>query len=162
MKERFYLLKNRPNSSELIPKWWIPLTYSTANLNQTHSTWMNPEENDIELDLPASADQWIIFNVDQVGYYRVNYDETNWLLLAKQLQEDHSAITVLNRAQILDDCLNIARVGGLSYKVAFEVTRYLRNERDYTPWKSALEAFNYLDRMLDSTPAKKEFRVSPF
>ena len=123
---------------------------------------MNPEEKDITLELPVSDDQWILFNVDQVGYYRVNYDESNWLLLAKQLQEDHSAITVLNRAQILDDCMNIARTGGLSYKVAFEVTRYLRNERDYAPWKSALEAFYYLDRMLYSTPAKEEFRVSPF
>ena len=117
-------------------------------------------EDGIELELPASSDQWIIFNVDQVGYYRVNYDETNWLLLAKQLQEDHSAIAVLNRAQILDDCMNIARAGSLSYKVALELTRYLRNEREYAPWKSALEAFNYLDRMLYSTPAKDDFRVS--
>ena len=89
----------------------------------------------------------------------MNYDEINWLLLAKQLQEDHSSISVLNRAQLLDDCMNIARVGALSYKVAFEVTRYLRNEREYAPWKAALGAFNYLDRMLYSTPAKEELRV---
>jgi len=89
----------------------------------------------------------------------VNYDEINWLLLAKQLQEDYSSISVHNRAQLIDDCMNIARVGAVSYKVAFEVTRYLRNEREYAPWKAALEGLNYLDRMLYSTPAKEELRV---
>ena len=89
----------------------------------------------------------------------MNYDETNWKMITKQLQEDHLAVPVLNRAQILDDGLNIARVGQVSYTIIFELARYLRSERDYVPWKAALSAFDYVDRMLYSTAGKKKLRV---
>ena len=41
----------------------------------------------------------------------MNYDAQNWALLAAQLQRDHTAIHVLNRAQIMDDALNLAKSG---------------------------------------------------
>lgn len=138
-------------------------------------------EDGIELELPSSSTEWIVFNVDQVGkdtnqklieknrflftlpylgYYRVNYDETNWKLISKQLQQDHEVLSVLNRAQLLDDSLNIARTGALAYSVVFELAEYLRMERDFTPWSSALKAFNYLDRMLYQTASRDSFRVT--
>ena len=39
------------------------------------------------LDLPTSS--WIIGNIGQYGYYRVNYDRTNWNQLVQQLCDDH-------------------------------------------------------------------------
>lgn len=45
-------------------------------------------------DLPVQglvdANDWIIGNVQQYGYYRVNYDKSNWLKLVQQLKTDHS------------------------------------------------------------------------
>jgi len=35
-----------------------------------------------------------------MGYYRVNYDSANWLLLTEVLHTDHTAIPALNRAQL--------------------------------------------------------------
>ena len=64
IQERFYLLTNH-NSSDF-PLWWIPLTF-TVDFNATYSAWMMGTEDGIELELPASSDQWIIFNVNQVG-----------------------------------------------------------------------------------------------
>ena len=32
---------------------------------------------------------WMIGNVQQFGFYRVNYENDNWLALIKQLQTDH-------------------------------------------------------------------------
>ena len=60
---------------------------------------------------------------DAILIFRVNYDEKNWKLLAKQLDEDHESIHVLNRAQIIDDSLNIARAGVLDYKVGNDLLR---------------------------------------
>ena len=39
-------------------------------------------------DWPQS-DGWIKANTDSLGFYRVNYDEANWLALTKQLNTDH-------------------------------------------------------------------------
>ncbi len=66
---------------------------------------------------------------------------------------------MLNRAQLLDDSLNVARMGEVPYAVALDLTRYLRSERDYVPWEAALSAFDYLDRMLCQMPGKEKLRV---
>ena len=34
--------------------------------------------------------QWVKGNVGQTGFYRVNYPDENWKLLAEQLQFNHS------------------------------------------------------------------------
>ena len=83
----------------------------------------------------------------------------NWHLISQQLRSNHEKISILNRAQIMDDAFNIARTGQLVYGVPFELSRYLRLEKEFTPWKSSLAALRYLDAMLYETPAKKNFRV---
>ena len=44
-----------------------------------------------------NKDTAVVFNVQETGYYRVNYDKRNWGLIADQLEEDHTAIHVINR-----------------------------------------------------------------
>lgn len=58
--------------------------------------------------IPAKA-EWIIGNVQQKGYYRVNYDLRNWEALISQLNSDHRVIPTKNRAQIIDDAFNLGR-----------------------------------------------------
>ena len=59
-------------------------------------------------------------------------------MLAKQLLKDHTTIHVINRAQIIDDALNLAKSGLLDYDTALSVTGYLSKEVEYIPWASAL------------------------
>ena len=66
---------------------------------------------------------------------------------------------MINRAQIIDDVLNIARAGLLKYEVALEVTSYLKNEKDYLPWAAALSGIEYLDEMLKGTTSYGHFKV---
>lgn len=95
------------------------------------------------------------------GYYRVNYDRTNWQLIIKQLNKDNFRdISTINRAQLIDDALNLARAGKLDYAIALDVTSYLAHESEYLPWKAALTALNYLDDMLIMLPGYDKFRVS--
>lgn len=96
-----------------------------------------------------------------IGYYRVNYDITNWQLLTDYLKdpETYSKIVSMNRAQIIDDALSLARAGKLDYRVALNLTQYLINERDYVPWRSALIAMSFIDSMLSSGPDYHLFRV---
>ena len=83
---------------------------------------------------------------------RVNYDKDNWDLLAQQLMKDHTTIHVINRAQIMDDALNLAKSGLLEYDTALSVTGYLSKEVEYIPWKASLtckfiyKMFSYIGR----------------
>ena len=95
-----------------------------------------------------------------IGYYRVNYDEKNWKLIIKQLNEDHTKIHVINRAQIIDDALNLARVGLLNYELALGVTSYLNSETEYIPWAAALTGLRYIEEMLKRTSGYGDFKVS--
>ena len=58
----------------------------------------------------------------------MNYDLRNWDLLAQQLLNDPREISVINRAQMIDDSFNLARAGLLDYSVTFNITSYLQRE----------------------------------
>ncbi len=77
---------------------------------------------------PVAADEWILANFEAGGYFRVNYDEENWALLADQLMRNHTAIPLLSRAQILDDAFVLAIDGVLDWKVPKQLVRYLGME----------------------------------
>uniref|UniRef100_A0A182T1W9 Aminopeptidase N n=1 Tax=Anopheles maculatus TaxID=74869 RepID=A0A182T1W9_9DIPT len=147
------------NSSSLSERflWWIPITYTTlgdSNFQQTKpAIWMKAEEALVINNHDIPSHDWMIVNVQQTGYYRVNYDERNWQLIVKHLQDKskYKTIAASNRAQLIDDALNLARAGYVDYAVALNVTRYLVHETDYVPWKAAIAALNYIDSMLIRT-----------
>ncbi|XP_041766719.1 uncharacterized protein LOC121590789 [Anopheles merus] len=137
--------------------WWIPITYTTlgdSNFQQTKpSIWMKAEEALVINNHDIPSHDWMIVNVQQTGYYRVNYDERNWQMIVRHLQDrnKYKTIAASNRAQLIDDALNLARAGYLDYGVALNVTRYLVHETDYVPWKAAIAALNYIDSMFIRT-----------
>lgn len=53
--------------------------------------------------------KWIYANIDFMGYFRVNYDEQNWLKITAQLKRDHTKFTALERATLLFDSFTLAR-----------------------------------------------------
>jgi len=141
--------------------WWVPLTFTDpkSGFNNTYSKlWLEPDAEAKEVAQMPDSDSPVIFNVQQTGFYRVNYDKRNWELLAKQLVRDHSAIHVINRAQILDDAFNLAKSGMLDYEVALSLTAYLGHETEYIPWKAALSGLSYINTMLKRTASYGDFK----
>ncbi|CAN8013139.1 unnamed protein product, partial [Ixodes persulcatus] len=132
--------------------WHIPITYTDSvhrNWNDTTPrVWLNDESVSIS-QLPA-ASEWFIANVQEVGYYKVNYDERNWNLLITQLLTGHTEIHENNRAQIIDDILDLARAGVVDYKLALKVTEYLPRETEYIPWDAAFSNLLFLGSRLDT------------
>ncbi|XP_011643084.1 aminopeptidase N isoform X2 [Pogonomyrmex barbatus] len=165
-QERF-LLRNSATiviSESEMPLWWIPITYTSEkqlNFNNTQPMkWMKAERSIILNDLDVSSSQWILFNVQETGYYRVNYDRANWQMIIKQLnKQNFKDISTINRAQLIDDALNLARAGKLDYTIAFDVTSYLAHEIEYLPWKAAFNAMDYLNDMLIKTQGYDKFRL---
>ena len=168
--------KSDDTSDTTLYQWWVPLTCSSS----TSTIWMDyDEKNKTVSPLGAKDNEWIIFNVGQqgnvlfirsnnlgqiiehnlIGYYRVMYDKTNYKLIQTQLQSDHTKISSINRAQLLNDGLNIAKANLLSYDVALDMTLYLTKEREYVPWHSALIGLTYLDSMLYTSAAYVNWKV---
>ncbi|XP_050699396.1 aminopeptidase N-like isoform X2 [Eriocheir sinensis] len=137
-------------------KWWVPLTYTTGDSPDFNDTrvklWLSGEEGQAFVEVPQPS-QWVVFNVRQNGYYRVNYDLDNWRLLTRQLQEDHRVIHATNRAQIIDDAFNLARAGRLSYATVLDLMSYLAKEKEYVPWRATFANIRYLYSMFHRDPA---------
>ncbi|XP_015517541.2 uncharacterized protein LOC107222622 [Neodiprion lecontei] len=170
-QERF-LLKGRGSSNDTTEyRWWIPLnvaSQSSPSFNNTRATaWIRAQDESVFMSSGQTSD-WVICNLQQTGFYRVNYDEQNWNLISEYLlTSNFTNISPINRAQLIDDAFNLARAGYLSYNIALSLTRYLRQETDHVPWTAAFNAFAHLDRMLARSTVYANFqsyifsRVSP-
>lgn len=90
----------------------------------------------------------------------MNYDDTNWGLIAEYLaSENFEKIHVINRAQIVDDAFNLARSGRLNYSVLLDVLEYVAQETDYVPLYSFSRGLTYLDRLFAGHDYYEEFQV---
>lgn len=90
-------------------------------------------------DLTEKPAKYYILNPKQTGFYRVNYDAQNWQNIKEALmKENHDNIHVQNRAQIVDDLFNLARGGVVEYSKAIDIIRYIKTEKHYIPWLSAI------------------------
>lgn len=147
--------------------WYIPLSYTTgANPDFENAMFTDyfvdgATEKIISTSITPAFDgsQWYIFNLQQLGYYRVNYDEENWKKIIEVLNsDDFQQIHVLNRAQLVDDALTLAFDGVISYEIALGVVSYLERETDYIPWYPATIAFDKLDYILKGTNLHSSFR----
>lgn len=145
-QERF--MSEKINSTETAT-WWIPITRTTETLPNFENTkpviWMKQGQKEITIDGLPTGEKWIIFNLQQMGFFRVNYDTKNWILLAIFLNTgNYSDIHPLNRAQLISDSLNLARTGLLNYTTALTLTSYLKRETDFIPWASVYKPFDFI------------------
>lgn len=93
----------------------------------------------------------------------MNYDRVNWQMIIRQLnKQNFKDISTTNRAQLIDDALNLARASKLDYTIALDVTAYLAHETEYLPWAAVFRAMGYLNDMLIKTQGYDKFRVYIF
>ena len=144
--------------------WTIPLNFATSQGADFENTKFDiffeksTEEKIIQVEVEP---EWFVFNKQQVGYYRVNYDLENWNNIIKLLNsENFNAIHVLNRAQLVDDALSFAQAGLIDQSLASSVLMYLKLETDYIPWEAATPHLNQLYDLFGGR--NQEINVSGF
>lgn len=148
-QQRFYL--NSSYTSDLT--WDIPLTYTIShspNFETFETIWFPANASSITIEnILHGGSGWVVFNVGEIGYYRVNYDDELWSQIQSALYSDNFGdIATINRAQIVDDVFNLARAGLVSYTRALNIVAYLEYETEYYPWYSALTALTFLNRRI--------------
>ena len=141
-------------------RWHVPLTYTSNFTSRQKDDWLAAGSDSVTLaNVSGASNDWVMFNVDQVGYYRVAYDDRNLQMIQEQLVKNHRAIPVKNRAQILDDYLNLARAGMTLYPNALRLTKYLGSETDHVPWAAASAGLDYVDLMLSGLSDYGEWKT---
>ncbi|XP_028286017.1 aminopeptidase N-like [Parambassis ranga] len=128
-------------------QWIVPIRWMKSGMVQSQK-WLEVKSNTFA-EMKVSGEDWLLANLNTVGYYRVNYDAANWDRLLKVLRTNHSAILRINRAQLMDDAFNLARAKVIPTVLALNTTKYLISERDYMPWKSALNNLDFFYLMFD-------------
>ncbi|XP_032306948.1 glutamyl aminopeptidase [Drosophila ananassae] len=143
--------------SEFNYRWSIPITYTTSGDPTVQRVWFYHDQSEITITLQESV-EWIKFNCDQVGYYRVNYETAQWNTLANQLVTQPSALSSGDRASLLNDAFALADSTQLPYETAFELTKYLAKETDYVPWSVAATRLTSLKRTLYYTSSYAKYK----
>ncbi|XP_053387121.1 aminopeptidase N-like [Mercenaria mercenaria] len=147
-------------------RWHIPFAYATTthkrfNVNSDDVIMMAKEEVTKVITntcIPApTGNNWVLGNPMQYGYYRVNYEDRNWISLINQLKSDHTVIHAINRAQIINDAWSLARSGDLNMSIAVRTTDYLNKEREWVPWSAARSQLIFVGSMLANDPLYGSF-----
>lgn len=136
--------------------WWIPYNYVTAlqpNFNDTAPMgWLTPNDKSKTFIVTPSAKEWILFNKQQTGFYRVHYDEHNFKLISAELNSvNYTVIHSINRAALLDDSFEFFEQGLLKPHLFFGLFNYLKRETEFAPWKAASVIVNKLSLLLSGS-----------
>ncbi|XP_067625605.1 membrane alanyl aminopeptidase-like [Eurosta solidaginis] len=147
IKQKRFLLKDHEICDNSL-LYTVPISYTTSNEKDFKSTtpkfYLNPTKSEVKFALDNNV-EWIIFNIQESGYYRVNYDESNWHAIKNALSSSNwGGIHSLNRAQIIDDLFNLARANVIEYDLALKILEYLATEIEYVPWSSAFSGYSYV------------------
>ncbi|XP_032593665.1 glutamyl aminopeptidase isoform X2 [Drosophila grimshawi] len=136
-------------------RWSIPIIYTTSGGSIEHLIFKHID-NEAVINVP-SAVSWIKLNKNQVGYYRVNYDEDQWTALATELKTSRETFSTADRAHLLNDANALADAGQLRYPIALELSTYLENEVDYVPWSVGTASLGSLKNRVYYTNLYKDF-----
>lgn len=124
-------------------KWVVPFTYLTDD-SSLKSKLLNMTS--VEIDWDGTG--WILGNVGQTGFYRVNYEQPQWDQLINQLEKNHMKLDLTDRAGLIDDAFNLARGGYIKYTVPLNITKYLDREDEYVPWKAVDNNLGFITTIL--------------
>ncbi|XP_066134744.1 glutamyl aminopeptidase [Saccopteryx bilineata] len=151
--QKRFLLDSRADPSQppsdLGYTWNIPVKWNEDdvsritfyNRSKTGGITLNPSN--------AGGNVFLKVNPDHIGFYRVNYELQTWDLIATNLSSNHMYFSSADRASLIDDAFALARAQLLDYKVALNLTKYLKMEKDFLPWKRVISAVTYIIDMFE-------------
>lgn len=155
MKKNVKLLLNIPGfvdtpkyyDETLSPIYSIPLTFATSSnpsFNSTVQQWMTTESTIIS---DIQPNEWIIFNVQQVGYYKVDYSRDIWTTIIDAYKSSPESIPKVNRevlhAEMFDGWMNL---GTKSISDCLELLGVLEVEREGAVWEKAAQYIEKLNK----------------
>ncbi|XP_059611776.1 aminopeptidase N-like [Phlebotomus argentipes] len=165
VNQRRFLYQREDNDPEC-SCWHIPLSFATTYNpdmeNTKPSTWLRRGTKELVLRTTEnqtwSSEDWVLFNIQQTGFYRVNYDTQNWRLLANELHQGPPfKIGTLNRAQLIDDSFSLAFSDIIEFPLFLDIIKYIREEEEFPVWTTAERHLIALNRRLEGPTYELHF-----
>ncbi|XP_020781914.1 thyrotropin-releasing hormone-degrading ectoenzyme [Boleophthalmus pectinirostris] len=152
VSQEHFLYGQDPKTNNSL-QWQVPLTVAVGNTSMISTEkliWIN-NKTEMHRIGEIHENTWLLGNINQTGYFRVNYDLQNWKLLIQQLHSNPQIISIGNRAGLIDDAFNLARAGYLPQNIPLQLISYLPEESSFLPWHAASRVLYQLDKLLDRT-----------
>jgi aminopeptidase N len=146
-QERFAV--DFPNPPAL--QWQIPLTYVTQDQPATNGFLLRDETANLPNELPV--DHAIKFNVEDSGYYRVEYDDASWKLLTAQL----GRLSEADRVNLLIDAWALVEANHKPLSHYLELVNQLLNDDQLGVYDQVIDTFTYINRLLSGNPLRPQF-----
>ncbi|XP_071745452.1 aminopeptidase N [Lepeophtheirus salmonis] len=147
--------------------WWVPLKYNIKNKHDNgtirliwlNDTKLNQTYHDEDLTNSSHCLYPVIFNINQTGYYRINYNDENWKRITLYLRRNYTRIYKYNRVQLIDDSFSLAIAGYITYLVPFKITKYLPNEDEPLIWLTFFKKLSEITSKIFSIEIQDKIKI---
>lgn len=136
-----YKTEEIPNSN--LQKWIIPYNFITsADVPlgfeiTTPDNWLS-EFNEVLTPTDSrnwKDEEWVLFNKQATGYYRINYNTENWKSLAKAMTNENAGyFHFKNRQQLVEDSFVFAADGVVNFDIPINLLSYLSAYAETNPF----------------------------
>ena len=152
--QRRYLDKGIKEDDESL--WHIPFGYTTSkNPDEPVFQLLSDRTNTLTID--TDDYEWIKFNSDQTGFFRVRYPSEFYkeqlvpAIKSKQL-------SAIDRLGIQEDAVSLARSGLLPSSVALGILSAYSDEDNYTVWTSLVDNLAQFYNIIKHEPCAVQFK----
>ncbi|XP_021076862.1 leucyl-cystinyl aminopeptidase isoform X2 [Mus pahari] len=149
-QERFFLsMQPEIQASDTSHLWHIPISYVTDGRDyaEHRSVSLLDKKSDV-INLTEQV-QWVKVNSNMTGYYIVHYAHDDWTALINQLKRNPYVLSDKDRANLINNIFELAGLGKVPLRMAFDLIDYLKNETHTAPITEALLQTNLIYNLLE-------------
>ena len=142
-------------ASDIDAPWTVPITWA---LNGTKPSAELMEGRKVQLK-PATWDSsqgdFLVFNADQAGFFRVLYDEQLLSRLEQAIQTGR--LPAASRLGVQNDAFALSEAGLMPLQRVLSLLRhYATAEQEFAVWSDIVSNLSPLGPLFDSKPGGKE------
>ena len=135
--------------------WQVPVSVSAPGAASA-STVMESKEAVIMIPAPSPYDDWYKVNVDQTGFFRVNYSSEDWQRLAPAINARELPAT--DRLGIQNDAYALSRAGLLPVTQFLELAGSYAGETDASVWSDLASNLRDIEQLIAGEPVHPSYQ----
>ena len=133
-------------------QWQIPLTYLTADQPATSGFLLRDKSANLPNEVPN--DKAIKFNLEDAGYYRVQYDSASWSLLVAQVPR----LSEADRVNLLIDAWALVQANREPLSHYLGLVDQVVNDDQVAVYDQIIDTFTFINRLLAGDPTRPRFQ----